>query len=574
MLYFAGTTPETGKELWRTDGTAAGTFMLRDIEPGPDSGIVAGTPFWIARTPDGVVFAARTSAGGTELWKSDGTAAGTVPLPEIAPGPDSSSPRGLITAGGRVYFSAYVPSLGTELWALDVAKGAVAVDDTFVQEGDSGTTTATFTVRLQSAATVPVVVSYQTVAVTAQAGTDYGAQSGTLTFAPGEREKAVDVPVFGDILRERNESLKLVLTPVGSAVIADRVGALVILDDEQAPRVRALAAAPVVENFIDASFGVKLETNDGPLTAAKSVRYTTVAGTATPDADFWTWWGTLTFPAGSASGTTLTATVPVLDDTIIDPNETFSIALDGLGEMTVTGEPAGALILDDDGVAAARPVELSHGTAVRADLAPPSGPGPDRDFYVLMQRPEASYELVVDETSGDAAPLTVQRIGADGTTVLQSAVPVGTGTARSLRWINFAFDTISNEHVRVESASCGTVCGTDDTYRVRFYETTLRGARVNNTNGQTTVLLLQNLTDDEVTGFIHFRSEDGVNGGGQGYTIPARGTLVHDMSQNLFVPGSLWVTHDAPHGGVAGKVVGLEPATGFIFETLLTSRPR
>ena len=39
VLYFHGETPEAGVELWRTDGTAAGTFMLRDIEPGPGSGI-------------------------------------------------------------------------------------------------------------------------------------------------------------------------------------------------------------------------------------------------------------------------------------------------------------------------------------------------------------------------------------------------------------------------------------------------------------------------------------------------------------------------------------------------------
>jgi ELWxxDGT repeat protein len=573
VLYFRGDTPAAGTELWRSDGTAAGTFMLRDIEPGTGSAVASF--FSIAALPGGgVIFAATTSAAGTELWKSDGTAAGTVPLPEIAPGPDSSLPGPFTVAGGRVYFPAWDPPHGRELWALDLAKGAVEVDDTFVQEGNAGTTTATFTVRLQSAATVPVVVSYQTVAVTAEAGTDYAAQSGTLTFVPGEREKAVDVPVFGDVVHERNESLKLELTAVGGAVIADRVGALVILDDEAQPRVRAVGAAPVVEDFTDAVFGVTLETDGSPLQAAVSVRYATVAGTATAGTDFSTWWGTITFPAGSPSGTTLPATVPVRDDSIDEPNETFSIALDGLSETIVTGGPASVLILDDDGIAAAPPVELSHGTTVRADLAPPSGPGPDRDFYVLVQHPSASYELVVDEASGDAAPLSVQRIAADGTTVLQSAAPVGTGTARSLRWENSTFDPISNQHIRIESPSCGTVCGADDTYRVRFYETTLRGARVNNTNGQVTLLLLQNLTDAPVSGFVHLRTEDGGSGGGQGYAIPPRGTLVFDTSQNLFVPGSGWVTHDAPYGGVAGKAVGLEPATGFIFETPLTSRPR
>jgi hypothetical protein len=227
-----------------------------------------------------------------------------------------------------------------------------------------------------------------------------------------------------------------------------------------------------------------------------------------------------------------------------------------------------------DGPSTALPVELSHATSLRTDLVPPDGPGPDRDQYVLRQAPAASYELVVDEASGDAAPLTVQRMAADGSTVLQSAVPVGTGTALSLRWLNSTFKPVADQQVRVESASCGTVCGADDTYRVRFYETTLRGARVNNTNGQVTVLLLQNLTDAPVLGFFYLLAEDGVNGVGGGYAMPPRGMLVHDTSQNLFVPGSVTVTHDAPYGGVAAKVVALDPATGFSFDTALAPRPR
>lgn len=44
-----------------------------------------------------------------------------------------------------------------------------------------------------------------------------------------------------------------------------------------------------------------------------------------------------------------------------------------------------------------------------------------------------------------------------------------------------------------------------------------------------------------------------------------------------FLPGysgSITVTHDAPYGGLAGKCVTLEPATGFSFDTPLTARPR
>jgi hypothetical protein len=249
----------------------------------------------------------------------------------------------------------------------------------------------------------------------------------------------------------------------------------------------------------------------------------------------------------------------------------FAIALASCSGAAAYAETHLAM---DDGGSSAGPVELSHATSLRTDLAPLDGPGPDRDEYVLLQAPAASYELVVDEASGDAAPLTVQRMAADGSTVLQSAVAIGTGTALSLRWLSTTFDPVADQRVRIESASCGTACGADDTYRVRFYETTLRGARVNNTNGQVTILLLQNLTDAPVVGWFYLLAEDGVNGVGAGYTMPPRGTLVHDTSQNLFVPGSVTVTHDAPYGGVVGKVVALDPATGFSFDSPLTPRPR
>jgi ELWxxDGT repeat protein len=129
LLYFAAKTRRSGRELWRTDGTVAGTFLLRDIAPGETSGIPYtnddGFGLRMVAVPGGVVFAAATSSSGVELWRSDGTPAGTVPLPEIAPGPASA----LITlapfarmqrAGSRVFFSADDGVHGYELWAIDL----------------------------------------------------------------------------------------------------------------------------------------------------------------------------------------------------------------------------------------------------------------------------------------------------------------------------------------------------------------------------------------------------------------------------------------------------------------------
>ena len=61
----------------------------------------------------------------------------------------------------------------------------------------------------------------------------------------------------------------------------------------------------------------------------------------------------------------------------------------------------------------------------------------DEDIFRFSQKPRASYEVVVDATSGDigsGAGLMLHRIAGDGVTVLQSSVPVGVGHRRSLRW--------------------------------------------------------------------------------------------------------------------------------------------
>ncbi len=109
---------EHGYELWRTDGTTAGTVRVKDINPGPASAV--GTPgALVALGPGGpLLFGASDGASGMELWQTDGTAAGTVPLADIAPGPASSSPASLAVAGPHLYFQAWNESSGTELWAL------------------------------------------------------------------------------------------------------------------------------------------------------------------------------------------------------------------------------------------------------------------------------------------------------------------------------------------------------------------------------------------------------------------------------------------------------------------------
>lgn len=89
----------------------------------------------------------------------------------------------------------------------------VSVKNVSVAEGAAGATTdAVFEIKLDGAAEEAIDVQYQTLSVSAIGGTDFVAQNGTLTFAPGQSSKTVTVFVTGDDVAESNETFNLRLT--------------------------------------------------------------------------------------------------------------------------------------------------------------------------------------------------------------------------------------------------------------------------------------------------------------------------------------------------------------------------
>ena len=79
-------------------------------------------------------------------------------------------------------------------------------------------TTAVFTVTLSQASSQPVTLQYATANGTAMAGSDYTAVSGTLTFAPGETSRTINVPIIRDRVAEMTEAFTLQLSVVGVAI--------------------------------------------------------------------------------------------------------------------------------------------------------------------------------------------------------------------------------------------------------------------------------------------------------------------------------------------------------------------
>lgn len=136
VLFFSAKDDLHGTELWKTDGTPDGTSMILDIN-GSSYGSVSS--HGDAAILDGVIYFAGNNGqfnNGSELWRSDGTAAGTWMVKDVAPGTDSSIPRDLITVGDLVFFKA-TTNVGKELWVTDgTTAGTKLVKDIYPVESN------------------------------------------------------------------------------------------------------------------------------------------------------------------------------------------------------------------------------------------------------------------------------------------------------------------------------------------------------------------------------------------------------------------------------------------------------
>ncbi|HSF41173.1 MAG TPA: ELWxxDGT repeat protein [Thermoanaerobaculia bacterium] len=120
-LFFSADDGATGRELWVSDGTRAGTRRTRDVCPGSCGAVPArNETFSLAELSGEVFFAADDGISGRELWKTDGTRAGTVQVADIQPGTGTSNPGPLTSFAGAILFPANGPGLvGRELWTSD-----------------------------------------------------------------------------------------------------------------------------------------------------------------------------------------------------------------------------------------------------------------------------------------------------------------------------------------------------------------------------------------------------------------------------------------------------------------------
>jgi len=160
-------------------------------------------------------------------WNKDLAAGGSLSFGFVAsPGGKPVAPTNYLLNGAPIGGTTPPPPPPTP---------SLSITDVSVTEGNSGTTSALFTVNLSAAASGPVTVKYATANGTATAGSDYTAASGTLTFAAGERSKTINVAVLGDTSFEPDETFALSLSNPTGATIARGTGTGAIKNDDAAP---------------------------------------------------------------------------------------------------------------------------------------------------------------------------------------------------------------------------------------------------------------------------------------------------------------------------------------------------
>jgi uncharacterized repeat protein (TIGR01451 family)/CSLREA domain-containing protein len=291
--------------------------------------------------------------------------------PAFAPPPaidERGFPR---VAGGRIDMGAveFQPSsvqLTTNVQSINEAAGTVSV--TAVRTGFDG----------------PLAVSYGTTNGTALAGSDYTAAAGTLNWAASDTaNKSFNVSITNDLVFEGNETFTATISaPTCNATLgANATQTITIIDNETQPTI-SIGSVSLPESTSPFNFPVTLS---GPSAQTITVSYATSDGTANAVSDYAATSGTLTFNPGV---TAQSIPVTIVNDTTLEPNETFTVTLNPPVNATLNNTNALGTIQNDDA-----------GTADLGIAKVASGP-----FYAGNQ---ATYNITVTNAGPNSAASVV-----------------------------------------------------------------------------------------------------------------------------------------------------------------------
>jgi uncharacterized delta-60 repeat protein len=205
---------------------------------------------------------------------------------------------------------------------------------------------ALVTVARTAASLGTVTVDYTTRDGTASAGADYIPVSGRLVFTNGVVSQSFVVPILDDILVEGNETISLILSnATGNAVLGVTNATLTIVDNDFSPGIIYFSSLAYSVSESSSNAVISLFRTNGSL-GVVSVQYSTVAGTATPGLDYVSQSGTLLFGQGQTNQDIL---IPILDDTLVEGDESFSITISSPGGgAIIAGQTNATVVIHDD----------------------------------------------------------------------------------------------------------------------------------------------------------------------------------------------------------------------------------
>lgn len=319
---------------------------------------------------------------------------------------------------------------------VDDDMGSASIGNASGNEGNTGTSTLIFPVSLTSSLTQPLTFNWTTVASgTAAAGTDFTAASGTVTIPAGATSGSIPVTVTGDTVLEPDETFSVrISSPSSSGVVISKAEAVGTIVNDDRPSV-SIAGATVSE-----SAGTYLVTATLSQAApfSCSVSYTLADGSAVRNSDFTgPYSGTLNFPAGS---TTASFAIAILNDNVVEPDETLSVQLSSPVNLSIGTASATITILDNDVPSLLKPAEqtVTEGDSGALTVAVPlvlSGAG----------KVEASVDWQVTPDSTAAQPASGTAFFAVGSTqALANIVIPGNLTPQPARQVRLAFSNPVN----------------------------------------------------------------------------------------------------------------------------------
>jgi hypothetical protein len=328
-----------------TEGTGSTTMAAFTIQVAPPPKVGASLQVGWATAPGSATAPGdfTASSGTVTLTKSATTRVVSVPIVgDAIDEPDETFLVNLMALVGTPGRISDPQGVGTIV--DDDAAPSLSINNVSVSEGNTGTTTATFTVSLFTVSAKTVTFDWATAAGTATAGTDYVTASGSRTIAAGATTATIPITVIGDTLDEGDETFTLNLSSPVNATIAGGSGTGTIIDDDALPTL-SVNNVPVPEGnagTTTATFTVSLSA-----ASAKTVTFNwaTVAGTATAGTDYVTASGIRTIAAGA---TTATIPITVKGDTLDELDETFTLNLSNPVNATIAGGSGTGTIIDDD----------------------------------------------------------------------------------------------------------------------------------------------------------------------------------------------------------------------------------